>query len=144
MTENSTENGRERPQTLVVAGLLRQVGEEMAEPHHGEAKPAVLGRAGEQDLGHRQTGQLRVRELGLAPGQPTRPTEQIVDGDVERDEQAVKISPALAGGATVTHTRGASWRAVGTLDIPSICHAGHFSVFSLDSSHALGNLESLI
>jgi len=97
MAENSTEKGRERPQTLVVAGLLRQVGEEMAEPHHGEAKPAVLGGAGEQDLGHRQTGQLRVRELGLAPGQPTWPTEQIVDGDVERDEQAVEISPAIAG-----------------------------------------------
>src|SRR5215471_14108154 len=116
----------------------------MAEPHHGEAKPAVLGGAGEQDLGHRQTGQLRVRELGLAPGQPTWPTEQIVDGDVEGDEQAVEISPAIAGGATVTHARGASWRAVGTLDIPSICHAGHFSLFSLDSSRPPGDLESVI
>ena len=116
----------------------------MAQSQHGEAKPAVFGGAGEQDLGHRQTGQFRVGELGLAPGQPGRPTEQIVDGDVERNEQRVEISPAFAGGATVTHARGASGRAVGTLDIPSICHARHFSMLSLDSSKAPGNLESVI
>src|SRR5499427_3098553 len=144
MPKNPTEKGRKRPQALVVARLLGQVGEEMAQPHHCETKPAMFGGTGEQDLGHRQTGQLRVGELGLAPGQPGWPTKQIVDGDVERDEQVVEISPASAGGATVTHARGASGRAVGTLDIPSICHAGHFSMLSLDSSQAPANLESVI
>src|SRR5215467_10366412 len=67
MAENSTENGRERPQTLVVAGLLGQVGEEMAQPHHGEAKPAVLGGAGEQDLGDARQANSESESLGLRP-----------------------------------------------------------------------------
>ena len=95
MPKDATEKGQERRQALVVARLLGHVGEVMAQRHHGEAKPAVFGGAGEQDFGHRQAGEFRVGELGLAPGQAAWPTEQIVDGDAERDEQGSRDQPGF-------------------------------------------------
>ena len=59
--------GDRRPQPLVVAGLTRQVGEQVAQMHAGVAQPAGLGREPEQGLQHRQGDQLGVGQLRLDP-----------------------------------------------------------------------------
>src|SRR6266566_4338965 len=80
------------PQALVVASLLRQVGEQMAQPVAGDAQPQALGWAAEQDLGHRQAGHLRVRQLRPVTRTTTGgPAEQVVDDDVEGDSEGVEV-----------------------------------------------------
>jgi hypothetical protein len=76
-------------QPLVVAGLVGQIREQVAQPSAGEPQPAPFAVAAEQDLGDRQTDQLGVRQLGAASRSEPR-AEVVVDGDVECDDEVVE------------------------------------------------------
>jgi hypothetical protein len=62
----------------------------MVEPLAGVAQPAAFAVHPEQDLGHGQTDQLGVGQLGLAtrtmPG-----AKPVVDGDVQCRDEGVEI-----------------------------------------------------
>ena len=61
-----------------------------AQPLAGEPQPAPLRTEPEQDLGDGQTDQLGIGELGAA-ARPAAGTQQLVNGDVERDDEGVEI-----------------------------------------------------
>jgi hypothetical protein len=56
----------------------------------GEPQPAPLGVAAEQHLGHGQTDQLGVAELGPAAWTAAW-AEQVIDHDVECDDEGVEV-----------------------------------------------------
>jgi hypothetical protein len=79
-------------QPLVVAGLVGQIGEQVAKPAVAEPQPAVLAVAAEQDLGHGQTDQLGIRQARLAAPMPAAwvGPQQLVDGDVQCNDEVVE------------------------------------------------------
>jgi hypothetical protein len=84
-------------QSLVVAGLLGQVGEQMAEVGAGVAQPAGFGGEAEQGLQHREGDQLGVRQLGGDPnrGAPRRQVwgalQQVIGGDLQCGGEGVQV-----------------------------------------------------
>jgi hypothetical protein len=68
----------------------RQIGEQVAQSPANQPQPAPLGAAAEQDLGHGQTDQLDVAELGPAARPPPRP-EQLIDHDLECNDEGVEV-----------------------------------------------------
>jgi hypothetical protein len=77
-------------QPLVVGRGSRQVGEQVAQPPADQPQPAPLGAAAEQDLGHGQTHQLGIAELGRPAG-PTAWANQVVDHDIECNDEGVEV-----------------------------------------------------
>ena len=79
-------------QALVVAGLVGQVGKQVAQPTVAKPEPAGFGMVAEQDLGDRQAQQLGVRPAGFAAGEAAARigTQQLVDGDVQCDDEVVE------------------------------------------------------
>ena len=77
-------------QPAVVGRGGRQVREQVAQPLVGEPQPATFRTAPEQDLGHGQTDQLGVAELGLATGALSGP-EPVIDGDVQCRDEGVEV-----------------------------------------------------
>jgi hypothetical protein len=79
------------------------------QPAAGKAQPAPLGAEPEQDLSDRQADQLGVAELGW-PAWPAAGFQQLVDGDVQCDDEVVKIGVHEASQevdvATATPTLG--------------------------------------
>lgn len=91
--EHSDELAQQRPrraQAFVVARLARQVGERARQHSLDEAQPAGLGAHPEQDLGHGQSGQLGVGELGRSPD-AVPSAEVVVDVDVESGQEGVQV-----------------------------------------------------
>jgi hypothetical protein len=106
---------------LVVAGLVGQIGKQVAQPAIAEPQPAVLTVAAEQDLGGGQADQFTVGQARLAArvaGPDTRP-QQLVDGDLQCDDEVVETgaheaslevddaqaTPTLGGLASAVTTR---------------------------------------
>ena len=56
----------------------------------GQPQPAPLGATAEQDLGHGQTDQLGVAELGT-PARSLARAEQVINHDVECDDEGVEV-----------------------------------------------------
>ena len=79
-------------QSLVVAGLVGQMREQMPQPAIADPQPAVLVMAAQQHLGDGQADQLGVRQPRLAARMPTPwvGTQQVVDGDVQCDDEVVE------------------------------------------------------
>ena len=80
-------------QTLVVRGLSRQVGEEVAESAAGEPQPAALRVAPEQNLGHGQADQFGVGEARWSTRAlpDAQLDEEVVDFDVECRDEGVEL-----------------------------------------------------
>jgi hypothetical protein len=62
----------------------------VSKPEAGEAQPAALGWAVEQDLGDGKADQLGVGDL-RAPSRACAPGQQVVGEDVERGKQGVEV-----------------------------------------------------
>jgi hypothetical protein len=75
---------------FVVAGRMRQIGEQMPQPTICEAEPAMLRGTAEQDLGHGETDQFGIREMRLAPPALSR-SQKVIDGDVECCDEGVDV-----------------------------------------------------
>ena len=84
----------------------------MAQPAMAEPQPAVLAVAAQQDLGHCQTDQLRIRQPRLAAAMPASwvGSQPLVDGDIGCDDEVVETGARGASPevdvATATPTLG--------------------------------------
>ena len=84
-------------QPLVVTGLARQVGEQVAQVLAGEPQPAGLADVPEQGLEHRQGNCLGVAELGADADRrsPRRPSwlhlQPVIDSDVQCGREGVCV-----------------------------------------------------
>jgi hypothetical protein len=90
VADDHADRRRQPPQPLVVAGLLRDVREQVAEPLAREAQEAPLGVAAQVDLRDRERDELRVGEL-WAPPCTAASRQEIVHQHVKCGEQAVKV-----------------------------------------------------
>src|SRR5262249_37802595 len=77
---------RQRPNTLVVAGLLGDVREQVAEAGAGEAQEASLRGAVEEDLSDSEADDLRVGDPRLAPRAATL-GQEIISQHIKCDEK---------------------------------------------------------
>lgn len=91
MADRRREQRRCGAQPLVVAGLARQVAEQMPQPAVGEPDPAMLAVESQQYLRHRQAGQFRICQPGpLAPA-PAGRGHMIVDLHVQCGQEGVQV-----------------------------------------------------
>src|SRR5581483_2984332 len=93
-----------RPNPLVVAGLLGDVGKQVTEPAAGEAQETALGRAVEEDLRDSQTDDLGVCDPRLAP-RPAPLGQEIISEHIKCDEKSVEVgrhAASLVGVASAT------------------------------------------
>jgi hypothetical protein len=81
---------RGRADALVVAGLLRQVGEQVAEPPASEGEEPAVVRAVEEHLGDGERDELGIGELRRGP-RPTAPGQEIVQPDVKCGDEGVEV-----------------------------------------------------
>src|SRR5919202_677 len=79
-------------QPLVVAGLVRQIREQVPQPAVAQPDPAVLTMAAQQDLGDRQADEFGIRQPGLAARIPAAGvgTQQLIDDAVQCDDEVVE------------------------------------------------------
>ena len=87
--------GRQRPDALVVAGLLRDVGEEVAEAATGEAQEAPLVGAVEEDLGDGERDQLGVGDPRRA-ARSAALRQEIVGEHIKCGEKGVEVGEHVA------------------------------------------------
>jgi hypothetical protein len=80
-----------RHQALVVAGLLRQVAEQVPKPAVGEPDEAVLAVDAKQHLRHGQGHQRGVGELGPSSPTPAGRHDVIVDLHIECGQEGVQV-----------------------------------------------------
>jgi hypothetical protein len=126
MVDDQADPGRQPPQALVVAGLLRDVGEQVPEPPAGEAQEAPLGRAVEEDLSDGERDELGVGD----PRPATRtgaPGKEIVHRHIKCGEQGVEFGAHeatsvvdVAGATPNFGARVMSPRATGDRDSESL------------------------
>jgi hypothetical protein len=91
---------------LVVAGLMRQVGEQMAQPPVAHPQPVMLRPRTQQYLGHGQAHQLGIGQLfRLAPATASGRDHVIVDLHVQCRQEGVQV---------VRHSRSSSGDACST------------------------------
>jgi hypothetical protein len=85
----------QRPQALVVARLLGDVGEQVPEAAAGEAQEAPLVGTVEKDLGDGERDELGVRDLCSSAGSAA-PRQEIVSTDVKCGEKGVEVGEHVA------------------------------------------------
>src|SRR6266851_1270601 len=115
----------ERANPLVVAGLLGEIGEQVAEPPMRQTQEATLLRAVEEHLGDSERDQFRGADPRLLSRAGTL-RQEIVDEDIKPDEQGVEVGRHAASLVVV---------ALATSD---------FDTQPEDHSPAAVNLESII
>jgi hypothetical protein len=91
---------------FVVAGLLGQVGEQVAQSAVGEPYPAVLAVYAEQDLGHGQGQQLGVAESGTTSPTPACRNHMIVDLHIQCGQEGVEVVRHSRSLTPSSHARG--------------------------------------
>jgi hypothetical protein len=92
MADRRGQQRRRGLEPLVVAGLFRQVGEQVAQPAVAHPQPVMLAAGPQQHLRHRQADQLGIRQaLELAPAAPGRQDHVIVDLHVQFDQEGVQV-----------------------------------------------------
>jgi hypothetical protein len=90
MLDDQTDLWRERPQPLVVPGLLGDVGEQGTELLARQAQESPLGVALQQDLGDRERDELR-RADPRAPACTAAGRQEIVHQHLKCGEQVVEV-----------------------------------------------------
>jgi hypothetical protein len=77
---------------LVVAGLMRQVGEQVPEPGVAHPQPVMLAAGARQHLGHGQARQLGVGQPFRLPGPgPSGRDHMVVDLHVQCGQEGVQV-----------------------------------------------------
>ena len=76
----------------MVAGLMRQVGEQVPEPGVAQPQPVVLQPRAQQHLRHRQAHQLGIGQL-LRPARatPARGDHMVVDQHIQCRQEGVEV-----------------------------------------------------
>jgi hypothetical protein len=93
--DRSEDLGRERPDALVVAGLLGRLGKQLAQAPTGEGEEAAVVAAVEENLGDGQGDELGIGELGRAAGTNSL-GQQIVQPDLKCGDEGVEVGAHAA------------------------------------------------